>query len=206
MREISRHCRWLTSTCSTFRPRSACCWCFSSCSCVARWRRKGAHIGGGVATSVARRMDSSGHLAIFVPLAMSSASVFCTVIVHALSLQTIIHFVRRERRLGLAGVKFWRNVSDRDDWGMGPARSASAGDRHLGVVLQLCGVFGEFTQALYHSAGNYTTLGAGDMVISPSWRLLGPLEAANGMLNLVSTAIIFAEVERLVQARFGEMK
>lgn len=48
----------------------------------------------------------------------------------------------------------------------------------------LCGEFRDFGSAYYHSAVNYTTLGYGDIVMSPRWRLLGPLEAANGMLLL----------------------
>jgi Ion channel len=57
--------------------------------------------------------------------------------------------------------------------------------------------------ALYHSAVNYTSLGYGDVVMSAAWRLLGPLETADGMLMFgVSTAMMFAVIERLVQTRF----
>jgi hypothetical protein len=52
---------------------------------------------------------------------------------------------------------------------------------------------------------NYTSLGYGDIVMSPSWRLLGPLEAANGLLMFgISTAMIFAVIQRLVQPRFED--
>lgn len=44
------------------------------------------------------------------------------------------------------------------------------------------------------------------MIMTPSWRMLGPLEAANGMLMFgVSTAIIFAVIQRLIQARFADL-
>jgi len=57
--------------------------------------------------------------------------------------------------------------------------------------------------ALYHSAVNYTSLGYGDVVMSAAWRLLGPLETSDGMLMFgVSTAMIFAVIERLVQTKF----
>jgi hypothetical protein len=53
-----------------------------------------------------------------------------------------------------------------------------------------------------HSAVNYTTLGYGNVVMTPKWRLLGPLEAANGMLLFgVSTALIFAVILRILQVR-----
>jgi hypothetical protein len=52
---------------------------------------------------------------------------------------------------------------------------------------------------------NYTSLGYGDIVMSASWKLLGPIEAANGLLMFgVSTAMIFAVIQRLVQSRFGQ--
>lgn len=72
------------------------------------------------------------------------------------------------------------------------------------LVFDLCGEFPDFAAAFYHSAVNYTTLGYGDVVMSVQWRLLGPLEASDGMLIFgVSTAMIFAVVQRLIQARFG---
>ena len=71
----------------------------------------------------------------------------------------------------------------------------------------ICGEFPEFGTAYYHSAVNYTTLGYGDVIMTPSWRLLGPLEAANGALMFgVSTAIIFAVMQRLIEARFVDLR
>jgi len=53
---------------------------------------------------------------------------------------------------------------------------------------------------------NYTTLGDSDKVMSPSWRLLASLEAANGMLMFgVSTAMLFAVIQRLIQTRLSEL-
>jgi hypothetical protein len=66
----------------------------------------------------------------------------------------------------------------------------------------LCGEFSNFAAALYYSAATYTTVGDGSIVISARWRLLGPLEAADGMLMFgVTTAMIFAVIQRLVQAK-----
>jgi len=75
------------------------------------------------------------------------------------------------------------------------------------VLFVRCGEFGELGTAYYHSAVNYTTLGYGDIIMSPAWRLLGPLEAANGALMFgVSTAMIFAVIQRLVQTRYADLK
>ena len=75
------------------------------------------------------------------------------------------------------------------------------------VLFVFCGEFSKLGTAYYHSAVNYTTLGYGDLIMTPSWRLLGPLEAADGMLMFgVSTAIVFTLTQRLVQARFVDLK
>ena len=70
------------------------------------------------------------------------------------------------------------------------------------MVFVMIGEFGEFTVAFYHSAVNYTTLGYGDIVMSPRWRLLGPQEAVNGTLAFGwSTAVIVTVVTRLIRSR-----
>ena len=75
------------------------------------------------------------------------------------------------------------------------------------VLLIICGEFREFGNAFYHSAVNYTTLGYGDVLMTPAWRFLGPLEAANGALMFgVSTAVIFALMQRLVLARYEDLR
>jgi hypothetical protein len=44
-------------------------------------------------------------------------------------------------------------------------------------------------------------VGSGEVVLSPHWKLLGPLEAATGLLMFgVSTALIFAVIQRLIHA------
>jgi len=52
--------------------------------------------------------------------------------------------------------------------------------------------FDHFQIAFYHSAVNFTSLGYGDIVMSERWRLLGALEAANGVLMFgLSAAVLF---------------
>jgi hypothetical protein len=75
------------------------------------------------------------------------------------------------------------------------------------VLFVLCDEFPELATAYYHSAVNYTTLGYGDLLLTPAWRLLGPLEATNGALMFgVSAAMVFAVVQRLVLARFEDLR
>jgi hypothetical protein len=70
------------------------------------------------------------------------------------------------------------------------------------AVFLTVGEFETFATAFYHSAVNYTTLGYGDIVMSPRWRLLGPQEAACGSLAFGwSTAAIVTIVIRLFRFR-----
>ena len=50
-----------------------------------------------------------------------------------------------------------------------------------GLFMYL-GEFTDFMTAFYHSAVNFASLGYGDIVMSEKWRLLGALEASNGVL------------------------
>ena len=50
------------------------------------------------------------------------------------------------------------------------------------ILFVWLGEFPDFETAFYHSVVNFTSLGYGDIVMSEKWRLLGALEAANGIL------------------------
>ena len=74
------------------------------------------------------------------------------------------------------------------------------------VVFLLCGEISTFEKAFYFSAENYTALGYGDIVLSERWRLLGPLEAINGLLLFgLSTALMFAVMSRLIANRLHQL-
>jgi hypothetical protein len=60
------------------------------------------------------------------------------------------------------------------------------------------GVFSDFETSLYYSLKSYTTVGYGDVLPAERWRLLGPIEAAVGILMLGwSTSVIVAVVQRI---------
>ena len=59
------------------------------------------------------------------------------------------------------------------------------------ILFHLLGEFDQFRDAIYHSAVNFSTLGYGDIVMSADHRLLGPIQAINGVLMIgVSTATL----------------
>ena len=67
-----------------------------------------------------------------------------------------------------------------------------------GLFLWL-GEFDQAYDAIYHSAVNFTSLGYGDIVMSRERKLLGPLEAVNGVLMLgMSAATLMAIVQHMI--------
>ena len=67
----------------------------------------------------------------------------------------------------------------------------------------IVGVAPEGSDLLYFAFVNYTTLGYGDILPVPAWRLIGPMTAMNGILMFGwSTALLF-EVLRKTLEYFG---
>jgi hypothetical protein len=63
------------------------------------------------------------------------------------------------------------------------------------------GALSHFEEALYFSTVTFTTLGFGDITLSPEWRLLGAIQAANGIVIFGwSTALVFALLQRMIDA------
>jgi glucan phosphoethanolaminetransferase (alkaline phosphatase superfamily) len=68
------------------------------------------------------------------------------------------------------------------------------------VLFRALGEFESIRDAVYHSAVNFATLGYGDIVMSTTHRLLGPIEAINGALMIgVSTAALSAAFQDVMQ-------
>jgi len=152
-------------------------------------------------------MTQIHRVAILIPLLVGAFAVLCTILIHGLALMAAVNFFRRERKLVHAGANF------AVDFAIVALVLSCAFVAHLveialwaGLFL-LCGEFQVFGTAYYFSAVNFTTLGYGDLIMSPSWRLLGPLEAADGCLMFgVSTAMVFAVIQRLILTRFQDLR
>jgi len=148
---------------------------------------------------------SPDHLAILLPLGMAIAVTFCTVVIHALAMMPIVYFVHYELRVGRAGVRFSKDVVIVAGAALVALCVHLAAIATWALVLNLCGEFSRLPEAVYHSGLNYTTLGDSDAVMSPTWKLLVPLEGANGMLMFgISTATLFAVIQRLIQTRLSQ--
>ena len=146
-------------------------------------------------------------VAVLLPLAVGIVVVLCTIMIHALAVGATVNVIRRETRMGLAGTSYWRDVA------VVAVVALLAFAAHLieiavwAMVFVMCGEFPGFPMAFDHSAVNYTTLGYGNVVMTQAWRLLGPLEAADGMLMFgITTAMVFTVIQRLILARLPDLR
>ena len=137
-------------------------------------------------------------------LPVGLAATLGTIVIHGFVVHTIIMNSRRNLQRGVLGKRVWVNMA----FIMSATLLALAG--HLGeialwaFVLDISGAVADISAAIYSSAGSYTTSGS-DIVLPPQWKLLGPFEAVSGMLRFgVSTAFIFAVIQRLLHARFDD--
>ena len=144
------------------------------------------------------------HIAILGSLLVGLAATLGTIVIHGFAVHTIIMTLRRNLQRGVLGPGLWVNMT----FIMGATLIALA--RHLmeitlwAFALDMCGAVEDISTAIYSSAGSYTTTGS-DIVLPPRWKLLGPFEAVSGMLMFgLTTAFIFAVIQRLIHARFDD--
>ena len=152
-------------------------------------------------------MIRNNQVAVLLPIVFSAVTALCTILIHSLAMGASVNLFRRERKLGRVGSGFWT------DLGIFVVTISLVFVAHLteialwAVLFMICGEFQSLKLAYYHSAVNYTTLGYGDLIMTPSWKLLGPLEAADGALMFgVSTAMIFAIAQRVILAKYGDLQ
>jgi voltage-gated potassium channel len=114
---------------------------------------------------------------------------------------------------GVAALIEWlKRVLTRDTHDFGPLHAAALVVKSSAAVIILHGMvillwaswyrlrcFPSWELAFYFSAGTYTTLGSGDVILPSNWRLLGPLESMIGVLMCgISVAVLFAIVTRSI--------
>ncbi|MEZ0496185.1 potassium channel family protein [Sphingomonas sp. IW22] len=135
---------------------------------------------------------------LLLELAAATAMVAATVTTHLAGLAALLALLRRHRQgrpdrrgliaEGLAivaaaaglfvlhGIEIWAYAA-----------------LYLGV-----GAVGNLETALYFSTASYTTVGYGDVVLDPRWRVVGAIESANGIILLGwSTAFFVSIVGRI---------
>lgn len=132
-------------------------------------------------------------------IAVGSALVFATTAAHGIGTVVALRALTRVQRVNrthvgrgfviaaLVLVMFLVSVLDAVLWA------------HAYVQV---GAIPDFETALYFSMVTFTTLGYGDITLSPDWRLLASFEAANGIIMFGwTTALIVAYMQRIMPLR-----
>jgi hypothetical protein len=70
------------------------------------------------------------------------------------------------------------------------------------VAYVRVGALASFSDATLYSIGSMTTRGSSDLTLQPDWRMMGAIEAGDGMLLFgISTAFLFSVMLRLWRIR-----
>ena len=67
-----------------------------------------------------------------------------------------------------------------------------------GLLYKSLGAFEDFETAMYFSGVTFTSLGYGEVLLEGRMRLLGPLQAANGLMMFgISTALFISAIQQV---------
>jgi hypothetical protein len=143
---------------------------------------------------------------MFLVILLAMVALLASLLCFAMGTTLILHLLVRLLRSGYSGSSYWKNVSTMMIVSLVTAAAHLMPIALWALVFLICGEMSTFEKAFYFSAENYTSLGYGDIVLSERWRLLGPLEAVNGLLLFgLSTAVMFAILSRLIASRLHHL-
>lgn len=145
-------------------------------------------------------------VAIWSPLVVAASALAATIMIHALALNATVLFVRHEVRLGRAGAGLWIDAAI-VAVAVLRARGSPDWDRPVGALVHGLRRISRVCHGVLPLGRQLHDPGLRGRRHDGSWKFLAPLEAANGMLMFgVSTAVIFAVIQRLAQARFADLR
>jgi len=140
------------------------------------------------------------------PVLLATAALLGSLLSYGMATALIVHLVVRLIRAGYTALGFWKNVAVMIVITLVTAAAHLIQIALWAGIYLVCGEIASFEKAFYFSAENYTALGYGDIVLSERWRLLGPLEAVNGLLLFgLSTALMFAVMSHLIVNRLHHL-
>ena len=139
---------------------------------------------------------------MLMPFMVAAVLLFASLLVYGTGIHLVVRVVVGLIRSRASDLGFWKSTAV---MAIVTAITAAA---HLiqiaswAVAFLLCGQVSTLEAAFYFSAQNFTALGYGDVLPSQRWRLLGPLEAINGLLFFgLSAAVLFAIMSNLISER-----
>lgn len=146
-------------------------------------------------------MPDPEHVSLLPPLAVASAAITATVIIHMFGLIVLMwlmqqrsHVLRPRESLLRQGIFVVIVV-------LGLVFIHGLEIWLYAAVYLLLGTMRTLEEALYFSASSFTTVGYGDIVLESRWRLVAALEGVSGFLLIGwSTAFLVSVIGRLRSA------
>ncbi len=146
------------------------------------------------------------YLAMLLPLLVGIGTLLVTVTIQSGAAGMMIEALAYAKRRGVVGTGFVRDSLVLSSMLLIVLLGNLIQMAIWALVFMLCGQFENYETAFYFSAVNFTTLGYGDITLSSRWRILGPLEAANGVLMFgLSAAMAYAVMAWLFQSRLQKI-
>lgn len=131
-------------------------------------------------------------------LGIASAMVALTVTIHFFGILALLHVLRRN------GKRFHAHESVRGQGALllfiifGLIATHTVEIWTYAVLYLGVGALQDFETALYFSTVSFASLGYGDIVLGPDWRLVSAIESANGLILFAwSTAFLMSVMARL---------
>ncbi len=138
-------------------------------------------------------------MSILMQLTLASILMTICLVVHVAVLSGSVQLLRRNRHRLETMASAYRNV-----WLIGVSLFAVVIATTIGVWLwAICvigvGALGTFEDALYFALATYTTLGYGDILLTPAFRIFGAFASVAGLLAFgLSTAFLVGIFTRLL--------
>ena len=139
---------------------------------------------------------------MLLPLMVGAVLLFTGLLAYDTAMHIIVRVMERVIRSRSSDLGFWKSTAVMAVVTLITAVAHPTQIALWAVAFLLCGQVSTLEAAFYFSAQNFTALGYGDVLPSERWRLLGPLEAINGLLFFgLSAAVLFAIMSNLISER-----
>lgn len=143
---------------------------------------------------------------MLLQIVIAAVLLCCSLLAFGLAMQLVLRMLVPLIRSGHHALGYWKGTAVMAVVTLIMAATHLIQIAIWAAALLLCGRLPDFETALYLSAQNYTAIGYGDIQLSQQWRLLGPLEAINGLVFFgVSTAVLFAILNQLIRLELREL-
>ena len=139
---------------------------------------------------------------MLLPLMLATALLLSGLLAYGAAMQLIVRVMVKIICRGPSDLGFWKGTAVMAIVTLITAVAHLTQIALWAVAFVLCGQVSTLETAFCLSAQNFTAFGYGDTVLAERWRLLSPLEAANGLLFFgMSTAVLFAIMSQLIASR-----